>query len=443
MSLHQPYNNENILSRSIIGGLLNIFNNQINYEQVWSAETSETINVPVYYNMAGDEKFMQNFYTHYADCVPPTSIDGNFDVIPRGVITYLGSVIDPVRITSRFVQGSYLKEVDGQLQTYRSFLYYIPLNVNFDCEFWLDTQVTALKVEQVIREVFYKTITFYVYYKGMRIGCSVGFPEDYTLEKNIQYSFETDNKIKLKFSLQVEAYQPVFDPTTEVNANQYMTGLGYRLWTNDERNDGIITITTPTSGTDTSALVIPKGYQLLLEWEYKHEAGNINRVDVLWANSGETDKNVVERLVPNHEYYLWNIPETFTDYKHPSIVWCEDSSISIYRQPIIRILPDVCTNQIKASSFYIVDEGYFLSNTPDTSIRIILEMKNDNNRVVFSGDASIYINIVGNKINEDDPVTFDGSVYFPGTVDYKVVDIYIANSVDNDIYDKVENVMII
>ena len=161
MALHQRYNNENILIRSILAGLLDILNNKISYEQVWSNDYTETINIPWYYNMAGDERFMQDFYTHYAHCIPPKPVDGNFDMIPRGIITYSGSVVDSVRTTSRYVQGTYLKEVNGQLQTYRSFLYSFPLNVNFECEMWLDTQITSLKVEQLIREVFYKTITFY------------------------------------------------------------------------------------------------------------------------------------------------------------------------------------------------------------------------------------------------------------------------------------------
>ena len=127
MALQQRYNNEGIFARAVLAGLLNILNNNITYEQTWSNEDVETINVPWFYNQSGDERFMQDFYTHYSDCVPPRPVDGNFDQIPRGVITYTGARIGAQRITSRFVQGSFLKEVNGQLQTYRSFLYSIHL----------------------------------------------------------------------------------------------------------------------------------------------------------------------------------------------------------------------------------------------------------------------------------------------------------------------------
>jgi len=446
MALHQKYNNENILSRAVIAGLLNILNNKITYDQVWANDVVETIEVPWYYNMSGDERFMQDFYTHYADCVPPRPVDGNFDMIPRGIVTYLGSEVDSVRTTSRYIQGHYLKEIDGQLQTYRSFLYSIPLNVNFECELWMDNQVNALKVEQIIREVFYKTITFYVYYKGMRLGCTVGFPEDILLEKNIEYSFESNTtRIKIKFNLQVEAYQPVFDPTTEVNANNYIKGLGYRLISGkDERNDGIINIVSPVDSSVDNPLIVPKGYPLWIEWDYTRENAVINKVDIYWMLHGTTEKYNVEKYIPNHEYYIWNIPENFTTYKHPSIIWSETATVSVYRKPIIRITPDTSTNVIDASSFTIVDPGFFITPNSDASINVLLEMKNIQGKYVYSGDTSLYFNLVNNKIDETTPVTLPyGSIIFPGDVNYKIIDIQVANSVNNEVYDTITNIKIV
>ncbi len=426
MALHQRYNNENILVRAVIAGVLNILNNKITYEQVWSSNDIELFEVPWYYNMSGDERFMQDFYTHYGDCIAPKPADGNFDMIPRGVITYTGSEIDSARTTSRYVQANFLKEVNGQLQSFRAFLYLIPLNVNFDCEIWLDTQITGLKVEQMIREVFYKTITFYIFYKGLRMGCSVGFPESVTLEKNINYSFEQDNKIKLTFNLQVEAYQPVFDNTTEVEADSYMKGIGYRLVDKkDLDNDGEIIITT-----DYNNKIVPKGIPLVIEWDYKQENAVINRVDVAWTLTTDNVKTNIEKGVINHEYYVWNIPDTFTSFKPPQIIWDTESAVKAYREPVIRIAPNISTGEIDTLSFYVVDSGYFVSPMADTSINAILEMRDTNNRVVYSGDASLYFNIVDYQIDENDPVTLPyGNIIYPGNIDYKTINLYVINSV--------------
>jgi len=445
MSLYNTYNSEDIIVRAAIAGMLDLLNNNIKYSQVWSNEETEEIKIPWFYNMSGDERFMQDFYTHYHACNFPKPVDGNFDRIPRGVITYTGSPIDSNRITNRFVQGRYIKEVDGKLQSYVSFLYSIPLTISFDCEMIIDTQVTALKVEQAIREEFYKTKTFYVYYKGMRLGCTSGFPEDITTDKLIEYSFESDNTIKIKFNIEVETYQPVFDPTTEMDANNYMKGIGLRMYGEDdignvEKNDGAIQIKSPAAG-----VTLPKGYPFLIEWEYNREAFILSNIDVYWVQSGTNEWNLAEKGVENHEYYYWEIPESFTNFKKPVITYEETDNVSVHREPVISILPDITTKVIDESSFKIINGGYFMADSTDSSIGIILEMRGDDGTRKFTEEGDIVLNLNHFTIDSSNPVTIDPSanIIFPGTVDYKLIDIHIANSVNNDIFGVVRDITII
>jgi len=445
MALFQRYNNENILIRAIIAGLLDVLNNHIKYNQIWGndpLEDIENISVPWFYNQSGDERFMQDFYTHYAECIPPRPVDGNFDMIPRGIITYTGSSIDAQRITSRYVQGRYVKEVNGKLEGFISYLYSIPINVRFDCELWADTQLTALKIEQELREVFYKNVTFYVYYKGMRIGCTAGFPEDFAINKNINYSFESENKIKLTFSLEVESYQPVFDPTVEIPAKNQIKKITYRLYDKDEKSDGDIhdvKITSPSSGS-----IIPKGNPVWIEWSFTGEGGIMRDVDLYWLYTGENEYHKIAIAEPNHEYYIWNIPDNFTNFKEPYIIWEDTPIISVSRKPIIKIIPDLNTGKITDSSFKAFSEGYFLTNNDDASINIQLEMRDDNGVISYSKEGTIYANIKYNKIDINHPVTVtDSSLFFPGSIDYKKIDIHVANSVNNDVFGVVSNLIII
>ena len=456
MSLYNTYNNEDLISRAVIAGMLDILNNQIKYNQVWSNKEVEKVEVPWYYNQSGDERFMQDFYTHYADCKFPKPVDGNFDRIPRGVITYTGANIDATRITNRFVQGRYVKETDGHLNSFVSFLYSIPLTIKFDCEMWIDTHTTALKIEQAIREVFYKTKTFYVYYKGMRLGCTAGFSEDILIDKLIEYSFETDNRIKITFTIEAETYQPVFDPTTEMSADNTMKSIGYRIYDHDEKNDGKIEIKSPSSG-----LTIPKSYPLMIEWNFTRENGVLAKVDAYWLYSNTNEWNIIEKGIENHEYWIWDIPDTFTDFKEPIITWEETSSVKVYRTPSISIIPDLNTKKITSESFMILNEGYFdttdtslndagyftTSAGPleDTSIGIILEMTDDENRKIYTKDNEIFINIKHYKIDPSNPVwvTPDASIIFPGSINYKEIDLHIANSVNNDVFGVIKNLKIV
>lgn len=445
MALFQRYNNENILTRAIIAGLLDILNNHIKYNQIWGNDPVndfESISVPWFYDQSGDERFMQDFYTHYAECMPPRPVDGNFDVIPRGIITYKGSAIDAQRITSRYVQGNYVKEIDGKLEGFVSYLYSIPLNVNFDLELTADTQLTALKIEQEIRETFYKTVTYYVYYKGMRIGCTAGFPDQVGIEKKIEYKFEESNKIKLTFQLEIETYQPVFDPTTEMPARNNIKKFAYRLYDKKSKSDGYIhdvTIKSPKSLTQ-----IPKGTPMWVEWIFNREGGIMRNIDLYWTLKGDNIYNEISIAEANHEYFIWNIPSDFTKYKEPDILWDESNNVSVSRKPTIKIIPDLNTNQITAASFKALSDGYFIASSDDASICIQLEMKDDNGKIYYTPDGAIYANIKFNKLNMMNPVTvIDPSLFFPGTIDYKEIDIYVANSVNKDVWGVVTDLTIV
>jgi len=441
MSLQQIYNNENILMRAVFAGILNLLNNNIKYEQAWATDDVEEISVPWFYNQSGDERFMQDFYTMYAESCSPKMIDGNFDMVPRGVITYNGSSIDSNRITSRFVQGLYVKNVGGQLQTFRSFLYSLPLIVKLDCELTVDTYVTALKIEQAIREKFYKTTTFYVYYKGMRVGCTVGFQDNgTTTEKLIDYNFSTSpNKITQKFSLEIETYQPVFDPTTEMNNNNTIKGFGYRVYSNGEKDDGIFNIISPASDS-----MIARNTSVMIEWNTKNEGAYINKVNLFWTLTGDTTRNVIELGVTNQEFYIWNVPSYINDFKEPIILWEETPTVKIHREPIVTIIPDLITKQITSSSFTVIDSGYFICDSENATIDANLEMRDMLNKVKITPEGTLTFNIVNYGLDKINPVTVnDPSLIYPGNMNYKTIDIYVENAVNKDVFAKITNVKLV
>jgi len=439
MSLWNKYNTEGVLIRGVLSGLLDILNS-MKYTQIWGDSNEEEITLYWTYNSSGDERFNHDFYTFYGSCMPPRPIDGNFDVLPRGVITYTGSSISSQRITSRYVQGRYIKEVEGQLESYVSYLYSIPLNVKIDCELWCDRQITALKIEQQIRETFYKTVTFYSYYKGMRIGSTVGFPDDITLEKSIQYSFESDNKIKVTFQLEIETYQPVFDPTTETKANSKIKGFNYNLYPgNEKESKNVITVTSPSEGA-----IIPKGIPIWIEWIANDRGIIINNVDIQWCYSGQNDFYDIELQVPNHEYYIWNISNKFTDFKDPIIIWEEDSSISISRKPIVKIVPDLNNQRITNNSFIVIDEGYFICQSNDTSINIQLEIKDSSGNITYTSDGSIWANVKYNVLDTTNPFIVNGIIAYPEEIAYKEIDVHIKSGNNKtDIIGILNNVKIV
>jgi len=209
----------------VIVGLINLLNSRIQYENVLSDTVVETIGVPFLPNMGGDERFLQDFFTHWNDCKHPRMADGNYDVIPRGVVTLSSNTINTTAMTHRFVRGSYVKEVNGELQRYNAFLNSLPLTMDFDIEVETDTVIDAFKIQQAILETFYKVQVFSVSFKGFRVPCQAGFSDDLGIEKTFEFTYQDETAVKFKFSISVETYYPVTDPTTERLDSNRMTRI--------------------------------------------------------------------------------------------------------------------------------------------------------------------------------------------------------------------------
>ncbi len=172
--LHK-HNTDNVHTRAVIVGLVNLLNSKIYYQNVLSDTNIENVSVPFIPNMGGDERFLQDFFLHWNDCVHPRLADGNYDVIPRGVVTLTTNSINTSAMTNRFVRGNYVKEVNGELQRFSAFLNSIPLSMEFDIEIQTDTLLDCFKIQQSILETFYKVQVFSVNFKGFRVPCQAGF----------------------------------------------------------------------------------------------------------------------------------------------------------------------------------------------------------------------------------------------------------------------------
>ena len=297
--LHK-YNTDNVHSRAVIVGMVNLLNSKIFFENVLSDTEIDTVYVPFYYNMGGDERFLQDFFLEWNDCVSPKYAEGNYDVIPRGIVTMTSKTIDPSKMTHRFVRGNYVKEINGELQTFSAYLNSIPIAMAFDVVIETDTVLDAFKIEQSLVETFYKNQVFSVTYRGFRIPCQAGFSEDYAVEKTFEFTYQADNKINVKFSIAVETYFPVLDSTTEQSNSKRMYGFNTVELSDEEYNRPRFTFTTPAAGDRYfSSGIIP------ISWGY---TGAIRRVTLSYRLAGETEWRLIVRNLQNVGSYDWEVP---------------------------------------------------------------------------------------------------------------------------------------
>lgn len=434
--LYERYNYDDVFNRVVIVGLLNLLNNGISYTQTWDDHTVEEVHVPFMYDFgSSDERFAQDNYTFFGrECFGTKIIDGKFDMLPRGAVKYSSSQIDSSQITNRFVQGRYLKNENGKLTSYTSFLYSIPITFNFEVEMWIDNIITAFKIEQAIRETFYKNKTFYVLYKGMKLGCCVGFPESTSIEKTTNYAFDSERQIKLTFSLAVEAYQPVFDKTTAIESSKRIESIAYDIEVLKPNVDRLSTIKFKNFNNN---VIYPAGASILLEWDNSSTVSDMCTVGISYIDKDGQERFIDHAAYNNHSY-LWRIPDNFTEYVQPLIVY-NDPSV-IVTEPVIKLIPNR-NKYITEDSFIIIDPGLF--NVPtNTAVGITLEYTDANGKLNMS--TSYSLNIVNRQIDINHPVNVESDPFrYSGKANPTEISIKISYPLDSTIYDKIDNVLIL
>lgn len=468
--LQEIRNVDNILSRNVIGGLLNILNNKLRYEQVWSDKEVDELFVPFFYDMGSSgEDFIQDNYMFFEDVCkyPVKKIDGNFDIIPRGHIKYESSSIESSSITNRFVMGQYNKRNNktGEIESYVSFLYSIPLKMSFNVEIRCDTVTNMFKIEQALREFFYKNKTYYVTFRGMRIGCRAGFPEQVSGKKPINYKMgnaNDANEFVITFSINVETYQPIFDETHAILASHKMRGVGYEIKLKDynletaigSRNEDNTIFDSifekELAYKDFGEIILKTNYEnqivssatdLDIEWISLKDDGDMRSINLSYINE-EGDKFLIDTVF-NSSYYSWKLPNKLKN-KPIDIMLVYHDNNKIIKKPEFDIIPDIETKQITADSFKVINGGFFRLNNESMldSILFNIDMIDEKGNLITYENAGV-INIINGQIDKDNPVSLQKKVYYKGEIKFNKIDLILEDALDTDIRAEIKNITIV
>ena len=469
--LQELRNVDNILSRNVIGGLLNILNNKLRYEQVWSDTEVDELFVPFFYDMGtSGEDFIQDNYTFFEDFCkyPVKKIDGNFDIIPRGHIKYESSSIESSSITNRFVMGQYDKRnpKTGEVESYVSFLYSIPLKMSFNVEIRCDTVTNMFKIEQAIREFFYKNRTYYITFRGMRIGCRAGFPEQVNGKKPVSYKMggaSEQNEFVITFSLNVDTHQPVFDESHAILASHKMRGVGYEIKLKDYNTETMIGSRNEDNTVfdsifereltykDFGEIILKTNYEdqvlssaqpIEFEWISLKEEGDMRTINISYIDEAG-DRFLIDSVF-NSSYYKWELPSKLKNKRLDINLVYNDPDNKIITMPEFDIIPNIETKQITTDSFKVINGGYFRLN-PDTMLDGIIfdiDMLDNKGNLKTYKDAGV-INIVNGQIDKDNPVSLQKPIKYNMDFKFNKIDILLEDALDNDIQAKIKNITIV
>ncbi len=236
----EKYNVDEVFLRGVILGLLKNLNERVTYTQINQQQQVLKVYIPFFYSLAGDEGFLQDFYLDYQDCDGNSPFaEGNYDVIPRGVINLSGVNIETGSLTSGFVRTTYnVEDIQGNMKAFSSYTTSIPLSLAFDVKIRADTLLDTFKIFQSVIQVFYKVFSYSFEFGGMRIPVQVGFPEQYPNDKQLEFNYlNTQKYIETNFIITVETYYPQKDLETErFRGNLMQAGIRLNISTDETIN---------------------------------------------------------------------------------------------------------------------------------------------------------------------------------------------------------------
>lgn len=289
--------------------------------------------------------------------------------------------------------GHYTKYVDGKLQTFTAYLYSMPLQFQFNIEIRCENMNTAFKIDQAIREFFYKNKTYHFNFRGTVVPVRVGFPESsMNLSAGATYTMgtaPTDNFIKLSMSVQAETYQPVFDPYTEMPADCSINSPAYGIWVNNTTTEKPRRTGPIKWKTDFSNMVLVSGQEIFFEWVPNYMDRDLLQVDISYKIKGNDLEYQIDST-DNHNFYHWQIPYDFTDNQKIDIMIPNTDEISVATVPNIFIYPDPKTKIVDTYNVYIKSKGFFITPEPDGTVDAIISYVDKDDNIVEQ-NATIHL----------------------------------------------------
>jgi hypothetical protein len=208
-SYNQEFNKDNVILRYIIVSLLAELKDKVYYYNRIDEDTLVKVNIPFYYSVTGNERFLVDNFLYGA--IEEGKAIGDYEVVPRGVLVFNSMSIDTGSMTNKFVRSEFVREYEGQLKTYMLETMFLPLDLSFNVTVVCSDNLEMLKATESIISKLYKATIFQVDLGMFRIESSLQVPEDYSQERPFEFGLNDKKEFNVTFDIQVKTFMPVFE----------------------------------------------------------------------------------------------------------------------------------------------------------------------------------------------------------------------------------------
>jgi hypothetical protein len=204
----ERFNFEDVFFRDLTVCVLDTLEGEIKWVNRFTSG-DRVVNVPFYYSMTGDERFLLDSFT---DDVVSNSryVDLNTDIIPRGHLTLTSYEIRSDEFANPNVWLKMVIENDDEIKKYLTKLRAIPISAKYDLTILLSSEIDTFKCSQAIMDTLWLYRFMYFEHNFMNIDAVMMIPDSSNIEINREKTLTSDNTIKMTVSFEVQTYYPAY-----------------------------------------------------------------------------------------------------------------------------------------------------------------------------------------------------------------------------------------
>lgn len=206
---NQEFNKDNTILRYVIVATLAELRDKVFYYNRIDEDTLQRVNVPFYYSVTGNERFLMDNFVY--DAIADGKAVGDYEVVPRGVLQLSSLSIDSGSQTNKFIKGEFVREVCGNLRAFSLDTNFLPLNMTFGVTVVCSNNLEMLKVTESILSKLYKTTVYSVDLGMFRVQAGMAVPQDYSQEKLFEFGLNDKKEFNVTFDIEVTSFVPVFE----------------------------------------------------------------------------------------------------------------------------------------------------------------------------------------------------------------------------------------
>ena len=232
-------NVQDIFLRNATLSMLDLLNRQV-VIQLKRAGKIEDHEIPFFYNFGGDEGFMKDFFLELpTDCYYPNHAEGNYEQLPRGILTLSSFTIKPSDNTNKFVRGSFNEETRDEndqkvIKAFSSRLFTLPMVLTYNVKIESDNINKTFKIMEKIFDFYYKNQVRYFQFRGVRVPAQITFPDSAQFTKSYSFVYSDANTVSISLDINMETYFPSFDDHSKMYKGNTIKQFNLREVTGDD-----------------------------------------------------------------------------------------------------------------------------------------------------------------------------------------------------------------